>query len=213
MNRIGIWFAIVGIHEIDRPPRTRRCAVRRRLFVQLVVRKLRFAIVAFCKYRDESDARVAQRASGRDERFGFRGGVSIGLERPQQRRGHRLDRGDYFTATVAGSAPVTLSAESGDATEYTAELPLATAAEDITIAFVRGSGHVSAPDRWFIFPRRSRSRRPHRHHSSSAKPSRFTSSRRRPTVPAQISTSPEIASSTAAPTRMTSRSTHKATPF
>jgi hypothetical protein len=67
------------------------------------------------------------------------GGVSKG-------GGIVLDEGDYFTATVAGSAPIRLTEESGDATEYTATLPLATAAEDVTIAFVRGNGHVSAPD-------------------------------------------------------------------
>jgi hypothetical protein len=57
-----------------------------------------------------------------------------------------LDPGDYFTATVAGSTPIILGSEAGVPAEYTATLPLATAAEDVTIAFVRGSGHVSAPD-------------------------------------------------------------------
>jgi hypothetical protein len=61
--------------------------------------------------------------------------------------GVALDQGDYFTASVAGSAPITLTVEPAENTTipYTATLPLATAAEDITIALVRGNGQVSAP--------------------------------------------------------------------
>ncbi len=61
--------------------------------------------------------------------------------------GVALDQGDTFTASIAGSAPITLTVESAENTTipYTATLPLATAAEDITIALVRGNGQVSAP--------------------------------------------------------------------
>lgn len=62
-------------------------------------------------------------------------------------KGVELDPNDTFTATVAGGAPVTLTAEAPDGSNvtYTATLPLATDAEDITIALVRGNGQVSAP--------------------------------------------------------------------
>jgi hypothetical protein len=64
-------------------------------------------------------------------------------------KGIELDEGDYFTASVAGSAPITLTEgaqeSSLSAIPYSATLPLATAAEDITIALVRGHGEVSAP--------------------------------------------------------------------
>jgi hypothetical protein len=64
-------------------------------------------------------------------------------------KGIELDEGDYFTASIAGSAPTTLTEgaqeDSLSAIPYSATLPLATAAEDITIALVRGHGQVSAP--------------------------------------------------------------------
>lgn len=63
--------------------------------------------------------------------------------------GITLDAGDYFTASVEGSAPITLTAEpqdpSGSTISYTGTLPLATSAEDITVALVRSGNHVSAP--------------------------------------------------------------------
>ncbi|MEO8801180.1 MAG: hypothetical protein ABI551_25030 [Polyangiaceae bacterium] len=58
-----------------------------------------------------------------------------------------LDQGDSFVVTVAGSAPVTLTmAPSDDDGHYSTTLPLATTAEDLTIALLRGSGQVSAPN-------------------------------------------------------------------
>lgn len=63
--------------------------------------------------------------------------------------GITLDEGDSLTATTPGASPVALTAEPVEANSstvtYTATLPLATAAEDITIALVREGTHVSAP--------------------------------------------------------------------
>ncbi|HEX7667880.1 MAG TPA: hypothetical protein VF407_25310 [Polyangiaceae bacterium] len=58
-----------------------------------------------------------------------------------------LDDGDSFVATPDGGTPVTLThGPNDDDAHYSATLPLATAAENITIAFVRGNGQVSAPN-------------------------------------------------------------------
>ncbi len=61
-------------------------------------------------------------------------------------RGITLDQGDSFVVTVAGSAPVTLTAGTDDDVHYSTTLPLATTAQDLTIALLRGSGQVSAPN-------------------------------------------------------------------
>ena len=62
-------------------------------------------------------------------------------------KGVVLDPGDSFTAGVAGGSSVTLSQQASDGASvtYTATLPLASDAEDIVVALVRGSGQVSAP--------------------------------------------------------------------
>lgn len=62
-------------------------------------------------------------------------------------KGITLDEGDSFVVTVTGSAPVTLTpASDDDDVHYSTTLPLATTAEDLTIALLRGNGQVSAPN-------------------------------------------------------------------
>ncbi|MEO8876067.1 MAG: hypothetical protein ABI461_10805 [Polyangiaceae bacterium] len=59
-----------------------------------------------------------------------------------------LDQGDVLTASVAGldAFVLTLQPDNGGDVTYTATLPVAMAAEDVTIAFVRGAGKTSAPN-------------------------------------------------------------------
>lgn len=63
--------------------------------------------------------------------------------------GVTLDQGDSLVVTVAGSAPITMTAgdqePSSSAIPYSATLPYATDAEDITVALVRSGSHVGAP--------------------------------------------------------------------
>ncbi|MEO7112696.1 MAG: hypothetical protein ABI183_19780 [Polyangiaceae bacterium] len=59
-----------------------------------------------------------------------------------------LDQGDFFTATTGSGDPLVLVREqSPDPTvfDYSASLPAASSAQDVTIAFVRQSGRTGAP--------------------------------------------------------------------